>query len=256
MALFNKVLASVGIGAAKVDTKLHSGAVYPGSKLEGIVEVRGGKIDQEIDDIYLKVQTSYETEKDDHKYSVNGEVARFRLAESFIIKANEAKDIPFAFNLPLDTPVTIGKSRVWVSTELDIKKAIDPSDNDSMKVAPNKLMESVLHSINDLGFRMREVECEEAPKWMRRRLPFVQEFEFVAVSGQFQGRLDELEVVFFLESDNAADLFLQVDRRARGLRGFLSEALSMDESTITIKVTSDDIPNMSSKLQSVISQYI
>ena len=135
------------------------------------------------------------------------------------------------------------------------KNAVDPSDKDYIHVVPNHLLNSVLNSISSLGFRLREVECEQASYRMRHRLPFVQEFEFVPASGPFRGRLDELELVFKPTSDSAADLYFQVDRKARGLGGFLSEALNMDESNVRISITDRDISTLSVKLESLIRNY-
>jgi sporulation-control protein len=81
------------------------------------------------------------------------------------------------------------------------------------------------------------------------------EFEFVASSGSFRGKLDELEVIFFPQSDEQMDLALQIDRKARGLGGFLAEALEMDETNIHLSIHSSDLPILKSKLESIISQY-
>lgn len=51
------------------------------------------------------------------------------------------------------------------------------------------------------------------------------------------------------------DLALQIDRRARGLGGFLAEALEMDETNIHLSIHSSDLPSLKSKLESIISQY-
>ena len=59
MSIFNKVLASVGIGAATVDTKLHKSVYNVNEKVTGIVEVVGGNIPQHIDAIYLTLYTNY-----------------------------------------------------------------------------------------------------------------------------------------------------------------------------------------------------
>ena len=59
MSAFNKVLASVGIGAATVDTKLESEQVVPGEDVQGIVEIQGGKVEQQINEIYLSIHTQY-----------------------------------------------------------------------------------------------------------------------------------------------------------------------------------------------------
>ena len=161
----------------------------------------------------------------------------------------------FPFQLPLDTPVSVGKTKVWVTTGLDIKNAVDPTDKDFLHVKPNRLLEGVLNSISSLGFRLREVECEQASYRLRQRLPFIQEFEFVPTSGAYRGRLDELELIFLPTSETSADLHFQIDRKARGLGGFLSEALEMDETNIRASISTSDLPTLSQKLQSLFQQY-
>ncbi|WP_042457503.1 sporulation protein [Neobacillus dielmonensis] len=255
MSFFNKVFASVGIGAATVDTKLEKDTYMPGETVKGVVAIRGGKVDQQVDEIYLNLNTTYLRESDDRKYSVNAIIDRFRLTTPFLIRINETKDLPFTFQLPYDTPLSIGRSKVWITTGLDIKGGADPSDKDYLKVVPNPLMSSVFQAVDSLGFRIREADCEEAPRRLRGRLPFVQEFEFVPVSGPFRGRLDELEIIFFPSRNGSLDLMVQVDRRARGLAGLFSEALGADETNIRMTVTASDIPSMQHKLHSFIQQY-
>ncbi|MEK3990850.1 sporulation protein [Robertmurraya sp. FSL R5-0851] len=255
MSLFNKVFASIGIGSATVDTKLEKDVFVPGEEIRGIVQIKGGKIEQLIDDIYLNLHTNYLKESDDKKHIVKGDIERFRLIQAVTIGANETKEIPFVIRVPFDTPISIGRTKVWVETGLDIKNAVDPTDKDYIKVVPNQLMKGVLDTVAELGFRLREADCEELPYRKRRRLPFAQEFEFAAVSGSFRGKLDELEVIFFPQSDEQMDLALQIDRKARGLGGFLAEALEMDETNISVSIHSRDLPTLKSKLESLIRQY-
>ncbi|WP_147534913.1 sporulation protein [Bacillus marasmi] len=255
MSLFNKVFASIGIGSATVDTKLERDTLIPGEAVKGIVDVRGGSVEQQIDAIYLSVYTTYLKESDERKYTVNAMIDQVRLNEPFVIKPQETKQIPFSFQLPLDTPITLGRTKIWVATGLDIKNAVDPTDKDFIKVIPNQLTDAVLKAVNDLGFRLREVECEEAPYRIRKRLPFVQEFEFVPITGNYRGKLDELEIVFFPSSSTITDIYMQVDRKARGLGGFLSEALEMDESHVHFTVSSGDLPTLREKINSVIQKF-
>lgn len=255
MSFFNKVFASVGIGAAKVDTKLEKDRVMPGEEVRGVVQIRGGSTEQNIEDIYLSLHTTYIKEADDKKYTATAEIDRFRLTQSFIIKENETKEIPFSFRLPLEMPLSLGRTKVWVATGLDIKNAVDPSDKDYLTVVPNPVMEGILTAVSDLGFRLREAECEEAPRHLRRHLPFVQEFEFVPVSGRFRGRLDELELVFYPNNENDIEVLMQVDRRARGIGGFLSEAMGIDETYVRMNVHSADLPSLKQKIQSAIERY-
>lgn len=255
MSFFNKVFASVGIGSAAVDTKLERDTYMPGETVKGVVEIKGGKVEQQVDEIYLTLNTTYLKESDDKKYTVTAAIERFRLTTPFVIRANEKKDIPFTFQLPFDTPLSIGRSKIWVTTGLDIKGGVDPSDKDYLKVVPNPLMSEVFNAIDNLGFRIREADCEEPPRRLRGRLPFVQEFEFVPTSGLFRGRLDELEVVFFPTGNDSLDIMIQVDRRARGLSGLFSEAIGADETNVRLSVSNADIPNLQQKIQSVIQRY-
>ncbi|MEH7255403.1 sporulation protein [Neobacillus niacini] len=255
MSFFDKVFASVGIGSAAVDTKLERNSYMPGETVKGVVEIRGGKVEQQVDDIYLAINTTYVKESDDKKYNVTATIDRFRITSPFVIGKNERKEIPFSFQLPLDTPLSIGRSKIWVTTGLDIKNAVDPGDKDYLQIVPSPLMNAVFNAIDSLGFRLREADCEAAPHRLRGRLPFVQEFEFVPTSGPFRGRLDELELVFRPAGNGGLELLLQVDRRARGLGGLFSEAAGLDETNVRITVTTADIPTLQQQIHSVIQRF-
>ncbi|WP_102348530.1 sporulation protein [Bacillus sp. Marseille-P3661] len=255
MSFFGKMFASIGIGSAKVDTVLANDKLTPGEEIKGKVVVKGGNVQQEIDEIYLSVVTFYEREVNDKKVKEETVIGKYRLSERFSINQNETQEIPFSFMLPIDTPVTLGKTKVWVQTGLDIKMAIDPADRDYIEVNAHPLMNAFLNTVTDLGFRLREVEVQAAPRHIRGRLPFLQEFEFVPISGEFRGRLDELEVVFISIRPDQMDVLLQVDRRANNLGGLFSEMLNMDETNLKISVSKEDIPYLKQKLENLIRQY-
>jgi sporulation-control protein len=255
MSFFNKVFASVGIGGAKVDTRLEKDRVMPGEEVRGVVQIRGGSTEQNIDDIYLSLHTTYIKEADEKKYTATAQIDRFRLTQSFVIKENETKELPFSFRLPLETPLSMGRTKVWVNTGLDIKSAVDPTDKDYLSVVPNPVMDGIFNAVSELGFRLREAECEQAPRHLRRNLPYVQEFEFVPVSGPFRGRLDELELVFYPNNENEIEVMMQVDRRARGLGGFLSEAMGMDETFVRMTIHAADLPSLKHKIQAAVERY-
>ncbi|MGM0922771.1 MAG: sporulation protein [Bacillota bacterium] len=255
MSFFNKILSSVGIGAAKVDARLASDKIVLGEELKGIIHVQGGNIEQQIDEIYLSLQTTYLKESDDKKYHQTATIIKVKINEPFVIMANEIKEIPFAFPLPADTPITLGSSKVWLETGLDIKGAVDPSDKDFLDVAAPPLVQTIFSALRDLGFNLRKVENEAAPYHLRKRLPFIQEFEFYPTAGPFRGKLDELEVVISNVSHHGVELLLEVDRRARGLGGFLSEALEMDESLVKVMITQQDQASIRKTLENVIQRY-
>jgi sporulation-control protein len=255
MSVFNKVLASIGIGNTRVDTKLEKDTFRPGDTVSGAVSVSGGSVAQKVDEIYLSINTTYVKEHDDRKHTQVATINRIRINEPFEIGPNETKEIPFSFNLPIETPLTYGKTKVWVSTGLEIKNAVDPTDEDFIKVVPNKLVDATFSALSDIGFTLRNADCEEAPYRFRNKMPFVQEFEFVPYSGAYRGKLDELEVIFFLKNNEEAEVIFEVDRRARGLAGLFAEAMEMDETKVRGFLSSADIPNLKAKINGIISRY-
>lgn len=154
--------------------------------------------------------------------------------------------------MPVETPLTLGMKTVWVHTGLDIKRSIDPSDRDYIQVLPNALLNSVLESVNQLGFKARHIECEELPYRLRKQIPFAQEFEFVPVSGEYYGKLDELELLILPNTYDRLEIIMEVDRKSRGLAGLFAEALDLDEKVIRFTVTNEDIPTM----KETINNYI
>ncbi|MNM84645.1 Sporulation-control protein spo0M [compost metagenome] len=218
------------------------------------LHIKGGNVEQSIDSIYLTLFTTYERESGDSKVTTQADIGRYQLTNSFTIQPNEVKEIPFSFMLPLDTPVTIGKTNVWVQTGLDIKSAVDPSDRDYISISPSPLAGAFLNTLTRLGFQLRNAHCEQAKGVFRNRLPFIQEFEFVPVNGPFRQKLDELEIVF-LPIQNDLKVIIEVDRKARGFSGFLSEAMDMDETLISMTISERDIPNLPQIIESSISRY-
>ena len=234
MSMFKKLLASVGIGAAKVDTRLYNDSLVPGETLNGEVYVTGGDVSQEIRDIYLYIATEYKRELEDSTVTEECVLVKYRLSEYFNLQPKETKVIPFSVQLPYETPLTMGHQPVYLRTGLDISSAIDPKDKDYIQVHPHPLMQQVLNAIENLGFQLYKVDCEYSPHF-RGRYPFVQEFEFRPM-GKYRGHLDELEVVFSFNSDEL-EVLLELDKRARGFGGFLSEAFDMDERYVHFQVT-------------------
>lgn len=251
--MLKKWLASVGIGSAKVDTQLENAHLTPGEVVQGKVVIQGGSIDQQVDRINLFVMTEAVREKEDRKVYEKVELGAFSICDAFTIGVGEKKELDFQFILPIHTPPTLGRTKVWIQTGLDVPNAIDPNDRDYIKVDTHRNMNTVLVALtNGLGFRLRQVQMEYS-----RQYRYVQEFEFIP-GNEFRRDLDELEVIFFM-AENRVDLILQVDRRAKGLGGLLAEALEMDESYVKASFTSEEIEqgasSIAEKLRRKIAQF-
>ena len=76
------------------------------------------------------------------------------------------------FNCHMKHHLTYGKSKVWIKTGMDIKNALDPKDEDYIQVVANPLVQNVLTAIQELGFQLREVDCEETPFHFHARSTF------------------------------------------------------------------------------------
>ncbi|QIN79832.1 hypothetical protein GBA65_16295 [Rubrobacter marinus] len=162
--MFRKLLSSIGVGGATVDTRLSHDTLVPGETVSGETIIEGGSGPQEFQRIYLYVSTQYKHEDSLHEHilvehSVGGEVS---------VDAGEKRTIPFSFPLPYETPLSLGRHDVYVRTGLDVPNAIDPSDVDPIRVAPHPLQQAVLDAAGNLGFRLRQVENEHDPRKGRR----------------------------------------------------------------------------------------
>lgn len=258
MSFFNRMLAGIGIGSAKADTLLERASYRPGEPVRGIVRVQGGQVAQRIDRIYLSLMTYFIREVNDSKVTQSAAISKISVSEPFEIGPGELREVPFAFALPVRTPLTMGRGAVWLKTSVDIEAALDPTDEDRIEVLPHPYMETVLTAIRDIGFRLRNAETMYAPR-LGGALPFVQEFEWVP-TGSYRGRLDEVELVFLNVGEAGVELLLQIDRRARGdLFSVFAEAMDMDESFVRLTLSAADLSSGPARvagiLNGVISRY-
>ncbi|WP_105168224.1 sporulation protein [Pseudoalteromonas sp. T1lg23B] len=259
MSFFKKVLSSVGIGAAKIDAVLDHNEVAPGDELTGVIKVVGGNVAQEINKIDLDVVCNYTVEVETEDDEVVTEVreytlSRFVLDEKFTIEPAEHREFPFVLELSEDAPITVGHSKTWLETNLDIDMALDKSDKDYVYVVPNTLQQAVIDALEALGFKLYEADCEGIDSVSFAKLPFVQELEFKTISGQFHGRFDEVELVFFNRGEQLEVIF-EIDRKARGFVSFFKEALDLDESKARLVIADDDLEHLEDMISQLLEQH-
>lgn len=248
MSFFNKALASIGIGNAKVDTRLEQSRYRQGDLVKGEIFIQGGQVEQEIDEIYLYLVVLYFQEGSQKEYVME----EHRLTEVFKIAPRETKVIPFEFMLPYDTPVTTGGCPVYLKTGLDIAMAVDPDDTDGIEVLPHPLVEKVLQLVERVGFQLVHIDFEFDHFFSRH--PFIQRFQFKP-TGDLRGALDELELMFYIGAEHLEAIF-QVDRRATDLMTSLEEALDLDKKTFRMTVTEEDIQGGDQELETKLSDLI
>ena len=233
--MFGKLKASLGIGAAKVDTVLDSMAVVQGGSVKGVVHIQGGDVEQQIDAINLKLCTEVKVESDNGVSYQEFILGQLQAVQPFVIEPNQAKQVPFELKLHDETPVTAlnalkNQCHIWLETTLDIDFAIDPKDRDYVEVHPLPVVSKVLAAIGRGGFEMVKADVEKG--YLRggnfsSKSGCYQEIEFR--NGGFINK-KEIELSFVLEG-GWVHCLAEVDR-SLGMRGdqYLSFTLSRDAS--------------------------
>lgn len=204
--MFTKLKASLGIGAAKVDTIINNPSLYQGETIIGQVQVTGGDVDQEIDSISLQLCTEAKVETDNGNRYEKIVLGKIRANSAFTIEANQIKSLNFSLPLPLETPITHieannNQSYVWIETSLDIRFALDPKDRDFLEVNPIAAISYMLEYFQQAGFTLAKADVEKGflqGGYFASRSGCYQEFEFKR-SGFFNGQ--EIELSFVLEDD-------------------------------------------------------
>ncbi|MBF0303017.1 MAG: sporulation protein [Desulfamplus sp.] len=262
MSFFNKMLSKIGVGSASVETELFNEIFTPGELIRGKVTVKGGSVEQNIDSIYFKIKSTYEDEidiengqdEDEINITRNALIGNFQISEPFVIKSDQIISFDLEFPLPIFTPVTAGKTKTWVETGLDIKMAADPTDKDYIHVQPHPLVDAVIGSAMDIGLEVYKVVCEPAPRNMNMMLPFVQEFALKPVEGHLTSRLEEIELIFRPLS-NGFMVFMEIDRKSKGLSGRLSKMIGTDETMVRFPVNYENMDSLTLTLNNLIEQH-
>lgn len=249
MNIFGKTLASFGIGATKVDTRLEKANYSQGETIRGEVFIQGGQAQQEIDDIYLFLVVQYEHEGTQAEYVIS----EFRISERFEMGPKETKVIPFEFDLPYDSPVSTSGSPIYIKTGLDIKMAVDPTDHDGIEVVPHPFVQQVVKATEYLGYRLEKVDMDFEHYYSRH--PFVQQYQFKPTGNTFSKYIDDIQMVFF-PFQHELDIILRVDRKAIGLMSSMEEALNLDEKISRFTITYDEVKDNISLLESKIEYQI
>lgn len=231
MGLFKNTLARVlGIGGTRIDTKLEKTEYHAGERVKGELHIKGGKVKQELESVFLHVMTEYEVESNDTTYHQNGTLQKVIVSVDRVINANEEVVIPFFFTLSENTPVSLHKSFIWIKTHLEIDKAVDQYDADGIQVIPSLGLKTVIQALQEEGFVLRETENK------KKYGKIIQEFEFYPLNGEFKGKLDELEINY-LSFEKTIDVILQIDRKVSSF----AESLGKDESNVRISFSKEQI---------------
>jgi sporulation-control protein len=216
--VFKRLMQSMGVGGPSVETVLAHPAVHPGGQLEGVVHVMGGDHASDIEYVALGLQTRVEVESGDSEWSSEQEFYRRPITGRFQLAPGARHDIPFRFDVPIETPIThvygqfLHGMTMGLRTELEIARAVDKSDLDPFAVHPLPAQERILDGLSRLGFRFKRADLERGHiRGAHQTLPFYQEIEFYPAP-QYARAINELELTFVATPHNL-QVILEIDKR-------------------------------------------
>jgi sporulation-control protein len=240
--MFGKIMASVGIGSAKIDTVIDQKEANLGDVVTGKVYITGGNVEQNISGIELALKTYVEVESKDGEYTVSHTIDKWNISDKFTINPKEELNYDFELQIHPETPVTVlpcyNKSKVWIDTELDIDMGLDSGDKDYIDILAPDIMMMFIDAMDRLGFTLKSADVERGDAngpGFGSTIGCYQELEF-RPSGFGNYSYNEIEATFIGEN-----VLLEVDRVYRG------------DSYRSINISSDDtVDSIANKIDRVI----
>jgi sporulation-control protein len=232
--LFETVLASMGMGAAKIDLRLDKDVVTTGKEATGQIVVTGGSAEQKVEglSVYFMLQST-------HARTNNSLVERVAMIDIthdlFTIQPNESITFPFSFTCPVSIPSSSVNTKYYFITNLEIKNAIDSHDRDYITVLPNERVAQFLNGFKQLGFKQDWdglVTDEQGWSQLIQYHP----------TTYFYGVCNEIAVYFHYNAEqDTIDGVLQVGEQHTTNYSALIDMFHMDEKVRRFEITASEL---------------
>lgn len=214
--MFKQLLAAAGVGGAEVETELFTPGVQPGGIVEGVIRLRGGRVDQAIGHVAVEFVTRAEREYSDGEERIADlGFGRVGVAGPFTLIAGTVAELRFAAPVPFETPITffdghhLPGAAVALRTVVDIHGAVDATDTDPIGIGALPAQHVVLDAVRRMGFGLLRTDVEAGTiARTPQRLPFYQEIEF-GRSHHFP-RVNQLELTF-VAAEQGMSVVLEAD---------------------------------------------
>lgn len=147
--MFKRLMASFGVGTAKVDLILDKQQYRIGETIRGKAVIEGGNVDQQVNSLDIDIML---------KFNIRGKefsrvVHTINVARNFFVKEKKTVEFPVEYTLPADYPISKGSVSYHLITKMNIIRSTDSGDTDSLVVLPSREMEFVIDAFDILGFK-------------------------------------------------------------------------------------------------------
>jgi len=194
--MLNKLMASFGVGIAKVNLELDKQQYRIGETVKCKAVIKGGNVDQKVNSLDIDIVMKFNIRGKDFSRVVK----TLNVAQNFFVKEKKTVEFPVEHYLPADYPISKGSLSYHLVTKMNIARSSDTGDTDNLVVLPCREMDLVIEAFDILGFK------EKIGSGRIER--HGQEFTYYPTAS-FGDQIRELGLKFFSEN-NSIKLFLEL----------------------------------------------
>ncbi|WP_407331774.1 sporulation protein [Enterovibrio sp. 27052020O] len=253
MGWFKKALAKVGVGSAEIELVLPKASFAQGESTSATVLVTGGSTRQQIDTLSFELCCDYmgweqirsngEQGQKRRKRRMTHTLVKWHLPDTFALETGEKRQFDTQFQIPMDTPLSMGDGKIWVRGSLDIPMAKDASCEALVTVTPDALLNAVFEGFEQSGLRIEMVSNQDVE---RASLPFEQCFTLVPVSGRLMESLRRVELVASRDNEGL-QLALVLSRQSGGVGDALGRLVGANKVRRALTIPHDALPTQTTK---------
>lgn len=232
MEFIRNFSSKLGLDGIEVNVIINDNKIEVGSICNGILAIKGGSMKCRIGYITLLINTDYELRgKVDSKT-----VQKIMVPVDKDIYPREKLEVPFTFVPFNEMPISLGKSDVWISAEIEEKSktkmllpkskviycGTDILDNNVvthrlyLDVLPHKSMDKFFMVMeNELGFKMIGIDKECLNSKDESKKVVLQKFIYEP-RNYFKEKINTLNLIFNIQEE-FIELIIEVDKKNKPL---------------------------------------
>ncbi|WP_155664084.1 sporulation protein [Aliivibrio fischeri] len=163
----NRILVRFGRGSARIETVIHTEKIKPLGVVVGHFKITGGKLDQKIERVSLKIFSIIKLKFGMLTRSIKIPIQNLSFDLNRIIEKNSEVYVPFRFVLSSEIPITelISKfksqTEVFAISSLDIRLAGTPCNTVPLKIHPTRTVNHYINALSHQGYNLIKYGIEQ-----------------------------------------------------------------------------------------------